>query len=321
MLRSALIQSALTLLAWLFGVVLVLPGALAATVDVFPGVGTLQAAIDAVAEGTKIRMHPGTYTGAVTVNKRAVKLVSYPDVPLGGGVTIDGDCAAGVALDIAADGVRVQAGKLHNFPGVISVVRGTTTQIRIASHSNVVLQGRGPGTIMVDPPTQPLCGTEQDGVEVSGNSFKVKLVGVATSENPGAGFHLSGLPLNASVTLESKGSSGTSTVANAVGVLIENSANGSVVGKSRIKLKGMGIFNNTVAGIRALNSDGIAILDNNLGESSSIAGAVGIDLNASSDSNLVDGNEWADYGANTAFVDNGTDNCGSGNNFAVPPCP
>src|SRR5262249_35669523 len=124
MLRATVIGSTGTLLAYLVTVVLAVPGASATTVDVFPGVGTLQAAIDAASDGTKIRMHPGTYTGPVTVNKHAVKLVSYPDVPPGGGVIIDGGCAAAVALDIAADGVRLQVGKLQGSPGVISVVRG-----------------------------------------------------------------------------------------------------------------------------------------------------------------------------------------------------
>ena len=42
----------------------------ATTVDVFPGAGTLQAAIDAASDGDQLRVHPGTYTGAVSVTKR-----------------------------------------------------------------------------------------------------------------------------------------------------------------------------------------------------------------------------------------------------------
>jgi hypothetical protein len=289
--------------------------AAATVVDVFPGADTLQAAINGASDGTTIRMHPGTYTGAVTVDKR-VKLVSYPDAPPGGAVIIDGNCAAAVALDIAADGVRVKTGLLNGFYGDIDVVRGTATQIQIANHSDVQLKGRLPGgVIVVDPPTHPLCGTEQDGIEVSGNSFHVKIARVVVEENPGAGFRFSGLPLGANVKLQLGNADH-----NNVGVLVENSANGAALAKSRIVLKGIGILQNTAAGIRLVNSDGVAIRSNGLTGGSG-SGLVGIDIDANSNRNLIQSNTWADGGTNTPFVDNGTGNCGSGNNFTVPPCP
>ena len=288
--------------------------AAATSVDVFPGAGTLQATIDGASDGTTIRMHPGTYTGAVTVNKR-VKLLSYPDDPPGGDVVIDGNCAAAVALDIAADGVQVKTGLLHGFWGDIDVVRGTATQIRIANHSDVQLKGRLPGgIILVDPPSHPLCGTEQDGIEVSGTSFHVKISKTVVSESP-VGFRFSGLPIGAIVKLQ-RGNADR----NNIGVLVENSAKGAALARAGIVLKAMSMLQDTAAGIRLVNSDGVAIRSDALTGGSG-SGLVGIDIDANSNRNLIQSNMWADSGTNTPFVDNGTGNCGSGNNFTVPACP
>jgi hypothetical protein len=306
----------LTLISVAFFVGIPSRHAAATSVDVFPGAGTLQAAIDGASDGTTIRMHPGTYTGAVTVDKR-VRLRSYPDVPPGGDVVIDGNCAAPVALDIAADGVQLKVGTLHGFYDTIEVVRGTATQIRIANHSDVQLKGGGAagGVILVDPSRHPLCGTEQDGIEVSGNSFHVKIARVGVGANPGVGFRFSGLPLGANVKLQ-RGSADV----NNIGVLVENSANGAALARAGIVLKDMSILQDTAAGIRLVNSDGVAIRSNGLTGGSG-SGLVGIDIDANSNRNLIQSNTWADGGTNTPFVDNGTGNCGSGNNFAVPPCP
>ena len=85
----------------------------AAKTDVFPGNGTLQAAIDAASPGDTLILHSGpfsgTYSGPVVVDKDGLTLRIAGDFPVTG-VQIDADCAAPIALDIAADGIRVLGG-------------------------------------------------------------------------------------------------------------------------------------------------------------------------------------------------------------------
>jgi hypothetical protein len=107
---------------------------------------------------------------------------------------------------------------------------------------------------------------------------------------------------------------------NAIGLLIENSANGAGLGDAEIEVRRMAFADDTVAGIRVANADGVAIRRNTLFDGAAVTGAVGIDLDATADANLISFNSWSGASTNTAFVDNGGGNCGTGNDFAVPPC-
>jgi nitrous oxidase accessory protein NosD len=282
--------------------------AAAATIDVFPGVGTLQAAIDAASDGDHLRLHPGTYTGAVSVTKPLSIRTASPFV------VIDAGCTAPVALEIAADGVTM----VGNFarsgiaaPGT-QVAGGTATQIRIANHSNVRLQDIGP--------TASECGSEQDGIEVSGSSSNVRLKYMYTTGFPGAGVHLSGLAIGARILFQGSRHRGGDMLYDGTGLLIENSAKGAGLGQARIKVERMFFTEESVAGIHVVNSDGILIKKNNV--EANATGAVGIALDATSDANLINDNSWNPNGStDTAFVDDGSGNCGAGNNFAVAPCP
>jgi hypothetical protein len=247
------------------------------------------------------------------VNKPNLKLKGIDDTYGFVGTVIDGNCAASVALDIAADGVQVLG---LNTDG-IEVTRGTSTEVRIANHRNVKLQN-----LLVTPALQlPACGTEQNGVEVSGTSTKVKLLSVQGEFMPGAGIYFDGLGVGAGVQLKS---AGPFTVTpggdgNGIGILVQDCASGALLGKSGIEIKKCAFGTNSVAEIRLVNSDGVTIKNSFLGVGNG-SGIIGIDLDATSANNHIQSNTWNGGMTSTAFVNDGPGNCGGGNNFTVPPC-
>jgi nitrous oxidase accessory protein NosD len=278
----------------------------AATIDVPPGAGTLQAAIDSANPGDTVRLHPGGYTGAVTVTKSLRFRSAF-------GAAIDANCEAPVAIDIQADGVTM-IGKFMRFvhgefsPGT-TVAGGTTTQIRIADHSTVKVQ---------DVEVAARCGSEQNGIEVTGNSSKVHLKTLWANAQQGntsvAGVHLNGLAAGARIVIQGTGRGGEAIYDN-IGVLIENSAKGAALGRAGIVVERMYTAFDSATAISIVNSDGIVIEGNSVGSS-----PVGLDLDAMSDNNLIIDNSAFQDG--TPFVDGGTGNCGTGNRgFAVPACP
>ncbi len=278
-------------------------------VVISPGVGTLQAAIDAASGPTTIKMLPGVYMGAVTVNKPHLNLLAK-----GGPVVIDGNCGAAVALDIAADNVRVKGAGRH---GGCFVRGGAITQVRVANHSKVELR-------TVDPDPQGFlsgleCGTEQNGLEISGSSSKVTVTLGVSSNSPGAGILLSGIPVGGLVTMRKYGSQ-----RNGIGLIIENSGKGAALGKSGIVLKGDSFEQNNTAQISLVNSDGVLIRAEGLQTLDSDTGVAGIHLDMNSNANLIIDNICIDLNpgnGNSAYVDAGIGNCGTGNNFSVPACP
>jgi hypothetical protein len=306
MARSLSLAVVITVLTVAFSVA---SGGATTVVVISPGAGTLQAAIDAASGPTTIKMMPGIYTGAVSVTKPNLNLLAK-----GGPVVIDGNCGAAVALDIAADNVRVKGAGRH---GGCFVRGGTTTQVRIANHSMVQLK-------TVDPDPQALlpgleCGTEQNGLEISGSSSKVTVTFGGSNNSPGAGILLSGIAAEAFVTVRKYGSQ-----RNGIGLVIENSGKGAPLGKSGIVVKGHFFEENNTAEISIVNSDGVLILGDGLQTLHSDTGVDGIHLDATSNANLIVNNMWIDLNpgnGNSAYVDAGTGNCGTGNNFAVPICP
>ncbi len=282
----------------------VLGGSVPATagIAVPPGTGTLQAAIDAAAPGANLVLGDGTYVGPVVVNK-PLRITCV------GGCYIDADCAAPIALDIAADGVLIRSA---GNSGVLTVDRGTHTQIRIADHRKVELRTRI-GAIKLFLGS---CGTEQNGIEVSGTSSKVKLVDVRAFLNPGVGLLLSGLAARPAVKVSLF--YGTE---NGTGIAVENSAVGAGLGRSGIDVDRATLVDDGV-GIRVVGSDGLRVKRTLVVESADHAGLVGISLDAGSNRALVLHSDWVDHsGTGDAYVDAGTGSCGRRNaGFDLPTC-
>jgi hypothetical protein len=101
-----------------------------------------------------------------------------------------------------------------------------------------------------------------------------------------------------------------------VGLLVQDCSGGAARGKSGIQVKGTEFVDNTVAGIQLVNSDGLRIKKNTVQSPTGGSGTVGIELDATSDANLVTANEWISGNPmDTAYIDNGSDNCARGNTF------
>ncbi len=286
--------------------------ATAVATEVFPGAGTLQAAIDASAPHDTLKLHQGTYTGAVVVNKQGLKLKALVDSNPGPATIIDGGCAAAVALDVAADDVQIDGQHLG-----IDVLGGTASQVRVADHKNVKLRG-----VIAEAGAAP-CGGTQNGIEVSGTSAKIELMNSQGRGLSGAGVYLNGLAVGAGIQLKHAGKAVVPPGGqdNGVGLLVQDSAGGAALGKSGIQIKGGEFVGNTVAGVRLVNSDGLRIKKNTVQSPSGGAGAIGIELDASSDANLVTSNMWISGNVmDTAYIDNGTGNCARKNTFP-DSCP
>src|SRR6185369_8181961 len=125
--------------------------AAAGVIPVLPGIGTLQAAIDAASSGDELRLADGIYTGAVVIDK---SLEINCD-----GVTnlcvIDALCLAPIAVDVSADDVTIAT-----KDGLVFIIGATATDLRIANSRNVKLSG-----LQLDLTITP-CGTETTGLEI-----------------------------------------------------------------------------------------------------------------------------------------------------------
>lgn len=267
-----------------------------------PGVGTLQAAIDAASPGDALLLDDGTYVGPVVVDK-PLRITCI------GVCEIDANCEAPIALDIASDRVLIRS---VDPRGVLSVMHGTDTQIRIANHTKVELRTRiGALKTFLDS-----CGTERVGIEVSGTSSKVKLLDVRTLFLQGPGLLLSGLAPRAGVKVVFFG--GTE---NGAGIVVENSAVGSKRGASGITIDKATLVDNDV-GIQVVGTDGLRVTRANFVTSVDHPGLIGITLDASSNRNVLSKSDWNDRsGTGTSEIDAGTGNCGFANDgFGFASC-
>lgn len=293
--------------------------ALAATVEVFPGNGTLQAAINAASEGSRLTMHPGTYNGAVVVSKRLTIECLHTE-PNDGGCLIDAQCLAPIAVDIAADKVNLKLSKKKISGaggGPLVVARGTSTGIRIDTR-NIAKLSR---VQVLNSYAGVACGTEQAGLEISGTSYGIKVDESYFPAEALAGVHVSGLGLGSKLQIKRMQ---TSVGPNRAGVLIENSGAGALLGKSGISVAEsvFGIVGPNATGVRLVNSDGVRFLKNAMSVNPLPEFAlVGYSLDAASDRNLFLKNTWFDPESDeTPYADSGTGNCGKDNGFSVPPC-
>jgi hypothetical protein len=292
----------------------------AVTVEVFPGNGTLQAAITAAPEGARLTLHPGVYNGAVVVPKR-LTIECLHTASNDGGCLIDAQCAAAIAFDVAADKVNLKMSKkkiLGATGGPLVIARGTSTGIHIAGRNIVKLSRVQVLNAYMGLP----CGTEQEGIAISGTSYGIKVDESYFPAEALAGIHVSGLGLGSKLQIKRMQ---TSVGPNQTGLLIENSGAGALLGKSGISLAQslIPMAGPNATGVRLINTDGVKFLKNTTTrEPAPRIRLRRLFLDANSDRNLLLKNTWLDPEADeTPYADSGTGNCGQGNNFPVPPCP
>jgi hypothetical protein len=276
----------------------------AGTIAVSPGAGTLQAAVNAAQPGDTLKLAPGTYTGAVTVDRR-LKIVASGN-KLNSWI-IDGACATNVTLTIAADGVKI-LGK-----GLFVVTGATTTQMQVMNAPTFYMK-----QAFIRPHIPTACGTEQNGLEILGGSAKTTLVHVVPQFNPNVGMLLDGITGDVSFK-----ATGNSFDDNGIGVRVQSSGGGSEPGKSGITLKkSFFVQVSTLPLLELIDSDGVQVAKSQM---EPYDNGVGFQVDAQSDRNVFVGNKLVEKGTPyvgvTLYSDAGMGNCGKNNEFGISPCP
>lgn len=259
----------------------------AATFDVPPGAGTLQAAIDAAAPGDTLVVG-GFYTGPVVINKRLkIRIDKNAEVPA---LEIDGECTAAVGLTISADKIKTEGGPIHVF--------GATT-------TGVIVDGTTRSKIFTLSATNT-CGTATTGLVVRNTS--------RTSFSGGNVFYFTDTAMRiADLALEAKikfwGFSVYGPATN--GLVIENVADGAARKGADLSIRTV-ISLDITNGIVLTNADGVTIEKSTLD-----TGVTGpsVTLDAASANNLI---RKSYVGATS---DAGTATCWKGNQGHVDDCP
>ena len=279
-------EAPMRLIPFLLALTLIGPGrALAATIEVLPGPGSpLQDALDVAEDGDTVHLSVGTYEEAVTITKQRLRL-------LGESAVIDAGCAADTAIEVAADGVRIEG----------LIVRGATFYaIDVENVERVTVTNVG---------MRETCGgIAQYGINVF-QSRRVKISRSSGEDFADAAIYIGGIPDNGRVRVLGNLIQG----GNRRAIIVEDSPPRSVsVVRNQIN-PGNG------TGILLHNSDGLVLKRNQVGGCT----VSGIELDATSDGNFLVAN--TSLGSPADAVDSGTGNVWSCSNAFVtgnvPLCP
>jgi nitrous oxidase accessory protein NosD len=276
----------------------------AASYVVNPGVGTLQAAIDAASPGDTLKLEFGTYTGAVDIDKSLNIVGPAHEFGNPASALIDAECLATAALQITADEVKIQR---------VTVRGGSFYTIDIDGRTDVQLKEVVPLEGAFG------CGGVEYGINIF-NSSGVKIINCdVIGDNNGytgvngyvdAGIYIGGIPSDGKVSVKK-----SFVIGNNRGVIVEDSA---PVGSGSIRVQKCGIAGNDT-GIFVGNSDGVRILANAVNDGQNSGALVGIELDATSDDNVIKKNSFMN--AVTDILDNGTSNCWINNTFVTGTLP
>lgn len=277
-----------------FGIVLgVTPPALAATVVVPPGPGTpVQDAIDAAIAGDTIRLTVGVYPEHITITT-ALKIRGVRSTSTEGEITVlDGTCAPGPVITVAADDVQVRD---------VAVNQDTAGGIDVQGRSHVKLRKLFVASNCPTVTAPAVNIVQGDRIVLD----KVWAAGFGPPPVGTAGIRVADMLPGSRARVRR-----TIAAQYAVGVLLENNA-----GSLRISL---GDVNYNAKGIVLQGTSG-AVVDHLrlVGNTTS-----GIELDAGSSGNLILRNTIS--GSTTDVVDAGSGNCWKDNTFttgSVPPCP
>jgi nitrous oxidase accessory protein NosD len=285
--------------------------AVAKTIVVAPGPGTpLQDAIDAAAPGDRLKVQPGTYAEAITIDK--------PLVVLGNGATIDAGCAMEAAVSITADRVQLRA---------IGVRGGSTTGVTVSNADRVTL------TVAV----VPTCAGVQRAI-LADHTTRLLIKQSSTyawdvGENNAANC---ASPLQQGERQFADADVVIATAPAAAGnrILFSSFCNprtgiritgaiGSAKGQPAVKVQRSSVNYANDGGITLQDADDVALFTNRV-LAALPSGTTGIALDGTSDDNVVKGNQIDGFVQDV--VDLGTSNCWRGNastTGAVPSigCP
>jgi parallel beta-helix repeat protein len=261
-------------------------------IDVRPGPNAISDALDRASEGAVLRIHSGRYEEALAIDDR-VKLVGVGKRR----PVIDAGCATRTTIEALADGVRLKRLKV--------VGAATATEVNF----NRVSAGRASDLVLRDT-----CDAEY-GINVFA-AGSVRIVDSRAHGFDDAGFYIgeiTGTPGGAIRLRRSE------SYANLRGLIVENSAGGDIrVVRNDLHDNETAIGPALPTGILITNSDGVVLARNEVEGN----GRFGLHLTSDSDANVIDDNAFL---GNPVDVRNeGSGNCGSGNEFAtgdaLPPC-
>ncbi len=272
--------------------------AVARTFLVSPGPGTpLQDTIDAAAPGDTIRLADGTFNEVIVVDK-ALKLRGPRKIGLVA-AWIDAGCAASAALTITADNVTVKS---------VNVTRGSFYTVDVQGRDRVLLKdmavtevgGLGCGAVEYGINVFDSTNVRIDSCDVLGdvNGY----TGVAGYHD--AGIYIGGIPSEGNVRVND-----AFVVGSNRGIILEDSTD-IPGGKETVRVKKSSLSSNDT-GIFVHNSDGMIIDRNFTNDSRGSTPAVSIELDGTSDDNLIRANEFTD--AAVDVIDNGASNCWQAN--------
>lgn len=283
--------------AWL-ALALIAADADAATINVRPGQNAIQNAVDRADPGDRLLVKRGTYRGDVQVDKR-LRIVGRK----GKRPRIDARCQTDIAVDVQANGVKLRHLKVkgaRNGPGpgytvnLIGVRSGVLDDLVLKESCN-------------ESPALYGVNSYQTGA--------LEITGLRTS----GGFTDAGIYVGSIGDVGAKAFRITRNEAfgNNVGILVEDSVPGANIVVRRNSAHDNGFPGETApAGILVRRADGGVYVKNRANRN----GDYGIHLDPDSGGNRLTENRAFGNGI-ANFFDEGTANCGSGNSFAIAPCP
>lgn len=259
----------------------------ARVIHVAPGVGTLQAAIDAASAGDTLRLERSSYFDTSTYYVGPVSLNKKLKVRGQLGTRIDAGCAAAVAVEISADGAQLIDAAISG---------GNTHGLRVVGRTGVKLKNMG----VFDQ-----CGATGAGIEL-GAVDKLLLHNVRADDFPIA-TEIADLAAEARVKMAwcGGGGSGLLSGSTATGLLVRNVPAGT------LQLTKCQLVYASDAGIRLQNADGVRIRRSVILGRGTGSTSRGIVVEVGSDDNLLLHNTLRSN--QTDVVDDGASNCWRGN--------
>jgi parallel beta-helix repeat protein len=247
-----------------------------------PGPGTpLQDAIDAADPGDTLKIQPGTYAEAITIDK--------PLRLMGRDAVIDAGCAVLTAVVVAADAVTLKS---------LEVRGGNFYTIDAASRDRLVVDRVA---------VFPTCVGVEYGINVfQGTNMRIRNNRVEDPVGYGdAGIYIGGTPPDADLRVERN----VLIAPNDRGIIVEDSLDNPgkpvAVRVRRNEITGAG------TGIFVFGSTGAEILNNIVTNGT----AAGIEVTANSSDNLLRGNRLS--GNVPDVLDAGTNNCWRSNHYTT----
>jgi parallel beta-helix repeat protein len=252
--------------------------------------GTFQHAIDKAKSGDRLRIHAGTYSEALTIDKRLQIFAATKGSP----PVIDAKCDSSIAVDVTSPGVSIEGLKVKGAKDAFAM---NFNNVRSARVRDMRLNNN--------------CGSAEYGF----NIFNAGRIRISDSKATGfgdAGVYIGGIGDTSNGALIVRG---VTAMDNNRGIIVEDSTGVDIQVKNNILDRNTISGEGVPSGVFVHNSDGV-LFEGNKTRSN---GVFGIQIDATSDDNVFKNNVSTDNGTDD-FFNEGLGNCGSGNSFPLSGC-